>query len=45
MSEEERNEMGEETVDGRVFDEGECLCPMYEDHDGKCGDDECNCHA
>ena len=29
---------------GRVFDEGECLCPLYEDHDGKCGSDVCDCH-
>ena len=29
---------------GRVFDEGECLCPLYGDHDGKCGDGGCDCH-
>ena len=29
----------------RIFDEGECLCPMYENHDGKCGGLECGCHG
>ncbi len=28
----------------RVFDEGECLCPIYAAHYDKCGSVGCDCH-